>query len=342
MPQPRHTQIDIHATPYYHCISRCVRRAFLCGHDRATGRSFDHRKPWLLDQLATLTDIFAVDLCAYAILSNHYHLVARLDWERAAAWSDAEVGARYGRLFPETAAARLALPAVPAAAWIARWRARLSDLSWFMRCLNEAIARRANAEDACSGRFWEGRFRSQALLDAAGVLTCMAYVDLNPVRAGLATDLCDCEFTSIQQRLQEAPAAAPGPADPAPPAVVSAPPPAAPRRPRVLPFAGLMAAGAGGEDPLPLDLAAYVELLTATGACLRGVEPTARLPDASCALLASLGIVSAHWLECLQQYSRRFFTMVGAVHSIDVYCARTDRDHAKGRTWAARAFRPAA
>src|ERR1039457_3371326 len=108
MPRPRHTQIDIHATPYYHCISRCVRRAFLCGQDRSSGRCFDHRKTWLVEQLAALIDIFAVDLCAYAVLSNHYHLVVHLDSERAAAWSEAEVAARYGRLFAATVEARLA------------------------------------------------------------------------------------------------------------------------------------------------------------------------------------------------------------------------------------------
>ena len=86
MPRPRHTQIDIHATPYYHCISRCVRRAFLCGQDRLSGRCFDHRKAWLVEQLAELTAIFAVDLCAYAVLSNHYHLVVHLDHARADAW----------------------------------------------------------------------------------------------------------------------------------------------------------------------------------------------------------------------------------------------------------------
>ncbi len=86
VPQPRYTQIDIEATPYYHVISRCVRRAFLCGVDRATAQRFDHRKGWVLEQLAALTEIFAIHLQAYAILSNHFHLVVRLDSASAREW----------------------------------------------------------------------------------------------------------------------------------------------------------------------------------------------------------------------------------------------------------------
>ena len=364
MPQPRCTQIDIHATPFYHCISRCVRRAFLCGTDGLTGQCFDHRKAWLVELFGELTNIFAIDLCGYAVLSNHYHLVARLDGDRARAWSADDVIARYRRLFAPTVEARLAQSPARVADWVACWRARLYDLSWFMRCLNEAIARRANAEDQCTGRFWEGRFRSQALLDDAGLLTCLAYVDLNPIRAGLATCLEGSAFTSIQQRLTvpvrepslaAAPAsdggaiaAAPVPpqeAGPTPAAdgdaacAASVPPPAgAARLPGLWPFADEAAAGSAA---LPVERAAYIELLTATGALLR-TEPTARLPDTSRRLLEGLGIASEHWLECLGEYPRRFFAMVGTVHAIDVYCARTDRDHAKGRTWAARAFRAVA
>ena len=86
---------------------------------------------------------------------------------------------------------------------IESWRERLYDLSWFMRGINECVARMANEEENCKGRFWEGRFKSQALLDEVALLSCMVYVDLNPVRAGIEATLVEIDFTSIQQRLHD-------------------------------------------------------------------------------------------------------------------------------------------
>ena len=84
---------------------------------------------------------------------------------------------------------------------IAKYRNRLGDLGWFMKCLNEPIARQANKEDGCTGHFWESRYKSQALLSEEALLTCMAYVDLNPVRADMCNTPEESDYTSIKERI---------------------------------------------------------------------------------------------------------------------------------------------
>ncbi|WMS87517.1 transcription factor IIS helical bundle-like domain-containing protein [Pleionea litopenaei] len=209
MTQPRKTLIDLNQTSYYHCIARCVRRAFLCGEDAFSGKNYEHRKDWVVERLSLLADTFAIDVASYAIMSNHYHLVLRVDIEKAEQWSEANVIRRWKRLYkiPLIVNRYLKGNASPALTQMAqelitKWRQRLTDISWFMRCLNEYLARKANLEDQCTGRFWEGRFKSQALLDEAAVVTAMAYVDLNPIRANLASTPEDSDYTSVKQRIR--------------------------------------------------------------------------------------------------------------------------------------------
>jgi REP element-mobilizing transposase RayT len=214
MPYPRSALVSLEATPWYHVISRCERRAFLCGEDLATGRNFEHRRGWIVARMEQLAGVFAVDVVAYAVMANHFHQVIRIDAERAQAWSDVEVLRRWTKLYtgPELVqqylrdgdAGMVDAQIEVVQGWAATYRARLGDLSWYMRVLNESISRMANAEDGVTGRFWEGRFKSHALLDEAAVLTAMAYVDLNPIRARLAIVPENSAFTSIAERLQKA------------------------------------------------------------------------------------------------------------------------------------------
>ena len=99
MTSPRRTLIDLDSTTHYHCIARCVRRAFLCGEDSLTGNSYEHRKPWVADRLKRLASIFAIEVCAYAVMSNHYHVVLHVDAQTAKSWSDCEVLQRWTKLF---------------------------------------------------------------------------------------------------------------------------------------------------------------------------------------------------------------------------------------------------
>ena len=209
MTYARKTLVSLNDTPYYHVVARCVRRAWLWGFDEYAGRDYSHRKAWVLERLGQLTSIFTIEVCAFAVMSNHYHLVVYVDRARSGQLSREQVVEHWTQLFR-------APPAVErwsngkatqverrlAELIIEEWRRRLFDLSWFMKCLNEYLARRANAEDNCDGRFWQGRFRSQAVLDEAGLLTAMAYVDLNPVRAGIASTPEDSAFTSIYERIR--------------------------------------------------------------------------------------------------------------------------------------------
>ena len=156
MPAPRSTIVDEAVTPWYHCISRCVRRAFLCG------QGYEYRKQWIENRLKELVGVFAVELAGFAVMDNHLHLLVRLDSKKAQEWSVNEVVRRWLSVFPLRDTAGKALPLSQArlellaqdAGWVAKVRKRLGNLSWFMKCLKEPLARLANRQDGCSGAFW--------------------------------------------------------------------------------------------------------------------------------------------------------------------------------------------
>jgi len=210
MPRPRKSLISLEATSYYHCISRCVRRAFLCGKDALTGRSFEHRRGWIEERLLELAQIFSIEVCGYSVMASHSHVVLHVDQPLADSWSTREVVERWHQLFGGTILSErylredelLDVEETQLEGLVEIWRERLTSVSWFMRCLNEQIARKANEEDDCTGHFWEGRFKSQALLDESALLACLAYVDLNPVRAAIAKTPEDSDYTSIQRRIR--------------------------------------------------------------------------------------------------------------------------------------------
>jgi len=206
MTMPRSRLVDLGVTRYYHCISRCVRRAFLCG------EGFEHRKAWIEQRLELLSQQFAIAVCGYAVMDNHLHVLLRLDPHRAESWTDEEVVRRWLAVYPPP---RLKLddPAI-VQAWVDRqlaepkkvqtWRKRLTELGWLMKALKEPLARMANKEDDCKGTFWEGRFKSIAVVDEEALLATCAYIDLNPVAAGAAKTPETSRHTSLRARLEHA------------------------------------------------------------------------------------------------------------------------------------------
>ena len=307
MTYPRNLLIRPGAAGVFHCVSRCVRRAFLCGVDRASGRSFEHRRQWIEDRALALCELFAVSLHAYAVMSNHFHLVVELVPDAAEAWRDSDIAHRWVRLFPKrggsTETDELRVQALLAnTERLVVLRRRLCDLGWFMRCLNEPIARRANHEDQCKGRFWEGRYKAQALLDDRAVLAAMAYVDLNPIRAGITDRLDRSSHTSIQARLRRL--------DAAPDAAA-----------QVLPPVG------GVRSTLhALSEAHYIELVDWTGRELRPGKRGAIAKSAPRAL-QRLGIRPDRWPLQVKATGSGYWRAIGSAQSL------LDQATALGQQW---------
>ena len=307
MPKSRKSQINLAATPYYHCISRCVRRAYLCGQDGLTGQCYEHRRQWVQDRILFLAQYFAIDICAFAVMSNHIHLVLCVERTRCDNWTDKEVIYRWHKLYKgkESSLTQRYLSGEQlspyelsrVADYVEIYRSRLQDISWLMRALNEPIARRANAEDQCTGRFWEGRFKSQALLDEAALLSCMAYVDLNPVRAGVAKNLQQSDHTSIQMRIR---AAMQG------------------KQPEPLkPFKGHFK---DSEIPngLMFNLKDYLELVDATGRIIRH-DKKGSLSESEAKLLNQLNISSQQWQQLTLKFESIFRGAVGKEDSLTIF-----------------------
>jgi REP element-mobilizing transposase RayT len=338
MPEPRCRLVSLDATPHYHVVSRCVRRQFLCGKDDLTGRDFSHRRDWIRERIFKLADIFAVDICAYAVMSNHVHLVLTIRQDVALEWNEREVAERWLRLFGGRKEVKHWLAgqhqpeaqATAALEWIKTYRERLFDLSWFMRCLNEPIARMANKEDNVTGRFWEGRFKSQALLDEEALVSLMAYVDLNPIRAGISATPEESDYTSLQQRVIETRI------EDAPEHKDSLPKDLKAALGKLAPFAP--ESGVREESVLPVTLTDYLELVDWTGRAIAHGKKGAiddRLPP----ILERLRARPEGVFEFLTKpQTHRAPNVIGSVQALKDCAQAFGRKFLKGRATAALLF----
>lgn len=302
MPKARKHQIALEATPYYHCVTRCVRRAFLCGTDSITGQCFEHRRQWLEDRILTLAQIFAIDVAAYAVMSNHYHVVLHINKIKSLAWTDREVCERWHQLFKGTVLTQKFLRGEPMANVeleavkykLAEWRLNLCSISWFMRLVNEPIARQANTEDHCTGKFWEARFKSQALCDEKALAACMAYVDLNPIRARMAATPETSDHTSVKKRIEVF------------------------KETQQQPKSLMSFIGNPREpmpDGLPFPLKDYLELADWTDRIIRE-DKRGSIPSSAPPILDRLAIEPKHWLFMSTQFESKFKGLVGCAFKV--------------------------
>ena len=370
MTRARSTLVSLPDTPWYHVVCRCVRRAFLCGDDALTGKNHDHRRAWIVDRVKQLAGVFAIDVAAYAVMSNHYHLVLRVDAERARGWCNEEVLRRWTQLFdgPKLVQTWLseAADALDDASlarideWAETYRARLMDISWFMRILNETVARQANAEDKVTGRFWEGRFKSQALLDEQAILTAMAYVDLNPIRAKMAETPEASAHTSVAERMADFKPAGKPPARRASqgrPDKNAAKTPVDRENPAVapsvtsiltlrreahlaeLPLQPLLPFDATSRlrAAIPFGFEDYLDLVETTG---RSLHPNKRglISERVPKLLQRLAIDPERFIECANGMMQQFGCAVGAPSRLIELCAHRQLKYLRGIQIARKAF----
>jgi len=245
--------------------------------------------------MAKLSQIFAIDLLAYAVMSNHYHVVVRLHSSKSESWSDEEVKVRWSKVF--------SLPEDASSDQLALWRERLSSLSWFMRCINEPLARVSNREDGCKGRFWEGRFRCQALLDESALIRCMAYVDLNPIRAAVAKTPETSFHTSIAARIHQ-------------------------RDQHLVPFSDNVR---NDTHVIPMPYQDYLQLIDWTGRQLQ-LGKKGRIPTSMPPILVRLNFDSDGWLKEMNHYGKWYYRAVGSIEAMEKYCQHLGQHWLKGKT----------
>ena len=309
----------------FHLVNRCVRRTYLCGLDDITGRDYSHRKQWIRDRLEVLAGIFAVDVLSFAVMSNHLHVVARTRPDIVKAWSDDEVALRWWNLFPQRRKKDKS-PEEPTefelnqirndASGMKEKRKRLSNVSWFMKCLAEPIARLGNKEEKVTGHFWEWRFKAQPLLDQTAIAACMVYVDLNPIRAGIAKTPETSDFTSVKERVadrQSSQAVSAVDAQDAriehgPQAGWLAPVPLDPPRKKVR--EKLSPRRASNKGCLAMSLDQYLQLLDWTGRQWRS-DKRGSLPKGLDPMLERLQCSSETWLDLVKNFRKRFRVEIG-------------------------------
>jgi REP element-mobilizing transposase RayT len=287
----------------------------LCGTDKFTGQNYEHRRGWVEERLLFLSSVFSIGICAYAVMSNHTHVVVCVDKDMADCWSMKEVVRRWHQLYQGTllsqkyqrgdALSKSEMVSLEETVTI--YRQRLYDISWLMRNLNEYIAREANKEDGCTGRFWEGRFKSQALLDESAVLACMAYVDLNPIRAKMDTTPETSKHTSIQHRIQ---------------ALIKGEQPT-----KLMRFVG------NHRQDMPKGIAYslidYCELVDCTGRCIRD-DKAGYLEHHHSPILERLGLDTEQWLTLTTEFEQHFSTAVGNEHMLQQFKHHTQHKRARG------------
>ena len=333
----------------YHVWARCVRRAFLCGSDPFTGNDYNHRRNWIRDFQQRLVAILGVEVGFHAELSNHLHLVLRTRPDIVETWSDREVARRMltlfrlvksrdGKTIREVTDAEVAME-ISNPERVLILRKRLSSVSIFMQALCENIGRRANIQDQCTGRFWQGRFRAKDLESDSALLVCGIYVDLNQIRAEEALTPEQSVHTSAHDRIEGRKIRSSGKAkDLMPPDGWLC---ELTLDPRAIAYTGRSQSKspwrASDKGLLPISLDDYLELLDWSGRQVRS-DKRGAIPGHLAPILERLEINSNFWIELVTKFDSYFGHVVGKAAQVVDRAKQAGRAYYRGRNRCAEVF----
>ena len=324
----RSDKIDPTLVQIIHTVSRTTRACRLLGDNPLTGENCDHRRGWIVKLITRFAGQFGIDVLSYSVLSNHHHQLLRSRPDVVASWSDTEVARRWlmicpvrknkdGEPRPPTKSELDSIRKNPER--LKEIRLRLSDVSWWMRLINQRVAQQANKEDDAKGRFFEDRFKGIPVIDEESVLACAAYVDLNWIRACMAETLELSEFTSVQRRIEvlqhfyedlaeerrEMRADSfLAPVNLHESSVVPGPQPSRSEY------------RCSDKGFLPMSAAEYIELLDWTARQLARGKP-GRTPEDAPPIYERLGYTPEIWMELVRDFDELFITMAGLPVHID-------------------------
>jgi len=183
---PRTTRLIINdETAVYHVMSRTALDGFPLG---------DVEKDFMLDLIRRYSSLYLVEILGFCLMGNHFHILVRMFPEYQ--FTDDDIKKRYESFYGDDS------DRVFAAGQIPSLREKLSNLSEFIREIKVGFARYYNKRHHRRGYFWGDRFKSVIVENGETLINCLAYIDLNPLRAGLVNRPEDYRWNSLGYHIQ--------------------------------------------------------------------------------------------------------------------------------------------
>ena len=181
---PRTSRLIINdETAVYHVMSRTALDGFPLG---------DIEKDFLLNLIKRYSGLYFVEIIGFCLMGNHFHLLVKMIPEYN--YTDEDIQKRYEKFYGDDG--------MFAAGWIPSLRVKLSSLSEFVREIKVGFARYYNKRNHRRGYFWGDRFKSVIVEHGETLINCLAYIDLNPVRAGLVERPEEYRWNSLGYHVQ--------------------------------------------------------------------------------------------------------------------------------------------